>query len=172
MTQAQLILHASPAAIARLRRLVKSAGGDEAFIKRVLAMAAKPAPPNLGDRHRLGKGRILAAVHLSAEEVEEIKRRAEPLGFTRGGWMRALFRAHVRRQPQLPPETLKETSAVRYELQRVGHSLREIARCLDERDAKAASADVERIWRQARGELVALRATLAGNLLWWDGEDD
>lgn len=172
MKQDELVLKASAPNIARLRRLIDAGGGDQAFVVRVLAMAAKPPPPNLGDQHRLGGDTVLAAVHLSKKEAEEIRRRAEPLGFTRGGWMRALLRAHVRRQPQLPPAILKETTAVRYELQRIGNNLRQIARSLDEGQIHDQAGLVLAAWSEARRHLVALRATLAGNLLWWDGDHD
>ncbi|MDG2521229.1 hypothetical protein P7B02_06710 [Caulobacter segnis] len=159
----------------RWLQFVEDAGGSEEALRRLIIMAPRP-PRRLSPAAAIrGAERldVQVTVSFSKPDLAAVDAAARSAGMKRGGWLRSLALARLQRGCQLAPEELRANSAVRYQLQRIVAILREIAK----RSAMDGLPPAEHrklvdAYEDARRQLSALRAAMAGVHLYWEAGDD
>lgn len=151
-------------------RLAQDAETDEEVLRRLILMASPSSRFPL-TRNPHGKPNIVLSFRLSASDALKARNMAEAAGFALSTWVRALVLARSQRSPQYSPDELRAHSVIRYELQRIGSTMRAAAQRLDAEHPQQARLLLD-AYADARRQLLALRAAIAGSLLYWEIEDD
>lgn len=159
----------------RWSQFVEDAGGPEEALRRLIIMA--PRPPGRLSSMAASRGTerldVQVTVSFSRADLAAVDAAAKSAGMKRGGWLRGLALARLRRGWPLAPEELRANTAVRYQLQRIVAVLREVCR----RSAREGlpPQDFRMLfdaYQDARRQLSALRAAMAGVHLYWEAGDD
>lgn len=144
-------------------------GGGAALLRRLIqhAVTANQARPQT---HH--EGNFHFNVRISEADREELRLAAAPWGMTPNAWAAALIRSRMRRLPSFGRGGEASLIAIQTELRRIGVSIHQSAKAVALSTADQAELVAEMLaWRdEVRGQLTGLRATLAGNLRYWEGE--
>jgi hypothetical protein len=116
-------------------------------------------------------------LRLTRSEETALVKSASLMGLSRSGWVAGLVRRHLSKAPTFSRPDQLSLSEVQGELRRIATKLIHIGERVDLVANQGGHLELDRQYfenlsQEVRGQIVALRKALEGNLAYWDVGDD
>ena len=149
---------------AKVQAAALTRGGVSRFVRSLAeaAVGSQPAPPVAEVRGRSTK----LSLRLGEREAAQLDAIARETGLPRTQYVVALVRRRLQRRPSFDRRSAETLLEIRRELRRIGEHLRDqAARGGGE---GVSPAELLALRSELRSHVDTVRATLAGNLTYWD----
>lgn len=160
----------------RFDALAARKGGRSKVLRDLIAAATReagtpegPAPATLRSRSEK------LTLRLKLDELADLQRQAADAGMRRTEWAAALLRQRLTGAPQFRREQAEALLEVRRDLRRISVNVTMAVQAVVDAgpgspEGAAHLAELRAFQVEVRAQLEAVRAGLAGNLAYWEGE--